>query len=90
MAAGTNETWQLQPVSPVLHQPRELQLIPRWKLTWLHQARDCLFSLSAVRLLLHFQLRTEQAVSGSWTEGICVTHAKALSTRHAGFSSPHC
>lgn len=56
MAAGTNETRQFQPVSPVLQQPREPQLISRWKLTQLHQVRHCLLSLSAVRPLLHFQL----------------------------------
>lgn len=52
--------------------------------------RDCLLSLSAVRSFLHFQLRTEEAVNGSWTKGIHVTHAKVLSTRQAGFSSPCC
>lgn len=88
-------SWQLGQMrhssfSRSLQSHRKPQLIPRWKLTQLHQVRDCLLSLSAVRPLLYFQLRTEEASSGSWAEDICVSCAKVHSTCHAGFSSSHC
>lgn len=47
-------SWQLGQMrhssfSRSLQSHRKPQLIPRWKLTQLHQVRDCLLSLSAVR-----------------------------------------